>query len=790
MTTGRLIALGLLCLPLANPQASTGPALSVDAAAQNHPISPDIYGINDYSDQGLASELRLSVRRWGGDATTRYNWQLDSYNSASDWYYEDFTASNATSNVRDNSKFNQVMELSRTTGTRTIGTIPMIGWIAKTRNQNCSFAVAKYGPQQQTDPYNSQCGNGVRPDGTNITGNDPNDASMPVDVNAMRKWVEYLVNRYDRADRGGVAIYCLDNEPTIWLFVHRDVHPKPPSYDEIRDLGFAYAAMIKSVDPSAQVSGPVLSGWDSFFYSAVDWLSGWNTPPYQYWDNPVDRNAHGGLAFLDWYLQQMRDYENQHGIRILDYLDLHAYVLPDGLAFQPAGDAATQALRLESTRVLWDPNYQFASTDIQEPVRLIPRMHDRVNNNYPGTKLAITEYNWGALEDINGALAQADVLGIFGREGVDLATIWGPPTPDQPGAFAFRMYRSYDGMGGAFGETSVQATSTAQGQLSVYAARRSDSALTLMVINKTGGALSSNVSLANFKPAANAQVWTYIAGNLKAIVHGPDLPVSASGFKTTFPATSITLLVLPADPATLVAPVPVITSVTNGATNAAAISPGAIVSIFGRGLGPATPADAVVSSSGMVQASAGGTRVLFDGTPAPVLYSGADQAGAIVPYVAALAPTTHVQVEYLGSRSAPVEIPISAVAPGIFTIDASGAGQAAAINEDGRLNSPDHPAPRGSVITLFATGEGQTTPPGVDGKIADQIRPKPLVPVSVQIGGVSVTPLSAAAAGAAVAGALQVNVQIPASVIPGDKVPLQIRVGRVNSQPNVKIAVK
>ena len=195
MLTGRFIALGLLCLSLANPQGSGGPALSVDAAAQNHSISPDIYGINDYSDQGLASGLRLSVRRWGGDLTTRYNWLLDSYNAASDWYYEDFTASNATSNLPDNSKFNQVMELSRTTGTRTIGTIPMIGWIAKTRDQVCSFAIAKYGPQQQTDPYNSHCGSGIRLDGSNITDNDPNDASMPVDVNAMRKWVEYLLTK-------------------------------------------------------------------------------------------------------------------------------------------------------------------------------------------------------------------------------------------------------------------------------------------------------------------------------------------------------------------------------------------------------------------------------------------------------------------------------------------------------------------------------------------------------------------------------------------------------------------
>ena len=789
MRPGRFIALGLLWLPMANP-ASNGPALAVDAAAQNHPISPDIYGINDYSDQGLASELRLSVRRWGGDATTRYNWQLDSYNAAADWYYEDFHAGSDAPNLPDGSEFNRVMELSRTTGTRTIGTIPMIGWIAKSRDPKCSFAVAKYGAQQQTDPYNSQCGNGVKPDGTNITGNDPNDASMPVGLDFMRQWVEYLVKRYDRADRGGVSVYSLDNEPTIWLFTHRDVHPNPPSYDEIRDLGFAYAAMIKSVDPSAQVSGPVLSGWDSFFYSAVDWLSGWNTAPYQYWDNPVDRNAHGGLAFLDWYLQQMRNYESQNGTRILDYLDLHAYVLPDGLSFQPAGDAATQALRLESTRVLWDPNYQFSSTDIQEPVRLIPRMHDWVDNNYPGTKLAITEYNWGALEDINGALAQADVLGIFGREALDLATMWGPPTPDQPAAFAFRMYRSYDGMGGAFGETSVQASSTSQDQLSVYAARRSDSALTLMVINKTAGDFTSSVSLANFRPAPQAQVWTYSAANLQAIVHGTDLPVSPSGFKTTFPANSITLLLVSADPATLAAPLPVITSVTNGATNAAAISPGAIVSILGRGLGPAILADGTVSSSGMVQTSAGGTRVLFDGTPAPVLYTRTDQVGAVVPYVAALSPAAHVQVEYLGSRSAPIEIPVSAVAPGIFTADASGAGQAAVINEDDSLNSTAHPALHGSMVTVFCTGEGQTSPPGVDGKIADQILPKPLAPVSVTVGGISVTPSYAAAAGGVVAGAFQVNVPIPAAVAPGDKVPIQIQIGAVSSRSNVTISVR
>ena len=135
---------------------------------------------------------------------------------------------------------------------------------------------------------------------------------------------------------------------------------------------------------------------------------------------------------------------------------------------------------------------------------MIPRMKQWAANNYPGTKLAITEYNWGALDHINGALAQADVLGIFGREGLDLATLWGPPEVNEPGAYAFRMYRNYDGLGGAFGDVSVRASSTNQDQVAIYAARRSaDQALTLMVINKTAQAYTSTISLANFQSRVN-----------------------------------------------------------------------------------------------------------------------------------------------------------------------------------------------------------------------------------------------------------------------------------------------
>jgi len=198
-------------------------------------------------------------------------------------------------------------------------------------------------------------------------------------------------------------------------------------------------------------------------------------------------------------------------------------------------------------------------------VRLIPRMKAWIAEHYPGTKLAIGEYNWGGLEHINGALAQADVLGIFGREGVDLATLWEPPAPDQPGAYAFRIYRNYDGAGSRFGETRVQAISSDQGRLSVYAAQREgDKALTVVVINKSGGTLATRLQLWNFAPGGPAEIYRYSSDNLNAIVRLADQPVetagstdgSTVGLTASFPANSITLLEIPGQVSNNPAPTP------------------------------------------------------------------------------------------------------------------------------------------------------------------------------------------------------------------------------------------
>lgn len=524
--------------------------LTVDANANRHAISPYIYGLN-FADEALAAELDLPVNRWGGNSTSRYNYLNDTYNTANDWYFQNIpNPNNNVAALPVGSASDKFVEQNQSTGTESFIAIPMIGWAAKRRPPNdshpydCGFSIAKYGAQQGNDwQWDPDCGNGRHPNGTPITGNNPLDTSVAVTPTFMLNWVNHLKTQFGSAANGGVQFYNLDNEPDLWHETHRDVFPLALTYDQYRDRTIAYAAAIRAADPTAQILGPASFGWTGYWFSPRDMQN-------QDWASPDDQNAHGGVPFIPWYLGQMKTYEQNNGLRLIDYLDLHYYP-QSGVALVEAGDSNQQALRLRSTRSLWDAAYVDESWIASAGpdggiVKLIPRMKAWVSANYPGTKLAIGEYNWGGLEHINGALTQADVLGIFGREGVDLATMWAPPASNQPGAFAFRIFRNYDGNGSKFGETSVSAASTDQSQLAIYAAQRtSDLALTLVIINKTGNVHTGNVALANFTPAFSAQVFRYSAANLNAIVQQGNQAVCSNSFSASFPANSITLVVIP-----------------------------------------------------------------------------------------------------------------------------------------------------------------------------------------------------------------------------------------------------
>jgi hypothetical protein len=636
---------GSATVTLSPPSTTTGPALTVDVGTPTNPsenphtISPYVYGMNGYVLDSASEKIaNPGLVRWGGDATSRYNYVNNWTSSAADWYFENGQGEGSMfPNASSSSNFTQFFQGVDNAGAAALGTVPVLGWVSNGTNA-CSFTKTAY-PNQvgqnghaAFDPYNPQCGYGVYAEGyggctssqgcsiygsntiaqiTSTSEPPPSitDAATPAPGSSSSAftswadgtwsggWVNSIVTNpsYGNGASGkGVAMWDLDNEPTWWDAVHRDVHPVAFTYDEATNNGIGTALAIKTADPTALVSGPVIDYWWAYFYSQTDIEAGWSTGCGEPWDDPIDREAHGGVPMIEYYLKQFNSYSQQYGIRLLDYLDIHGYFAPqypvnsgNSVAFTTAGDTQEQIERMNATRVFWDPTYTDPDTYVapayggfQQPnyitdsnyttscsppaqaPQLIPMLQEWVANDYPGTKTGIDEYNFGGLESINGAVVQADILGIFGRQGLDMSAFW--PTTNYsaqgPGNYSFAMYRNYDGNNSTFGDTYLYATSAlsgvdAENQLAVYGGQRTkDNAITIMVINKTYGSLTSTISLENFTALSGttAQVYQYSSANLNAIVSQAAVsvtPPSGSGTTSTissysFPGQSITLFVV------------------------------------------------------------------------------------------------------------------------------------------------------------------------------------------------------------------------------------------------------
>lgn len=287
------------------------------------------------------------------------------------------------------------------------------------------------------------------------------------------------------------------------------------------------------------------------------------------------------------------------------------------------------------------------------------------------------------------------------------------------------------------------------------------------VLNTTGTALVYSVSLCGVSgiavdPSGNA----YVIGRASIVKIGPQSPATAP----SFPAAGV---------------------VNAASFTPGGVSPGELITIFGTAFGPPVLTTLQLSGFllGRVDTVLGGTRVLFDGVPAPMVYVVQNQLSAIVPYSVAGKSSTQVQIEYGFAKSSPVTLQVVPASPGIFTLNASGKGQGAILNQDFSVNSPTNPAAIGSIVAIYATGEGQTKPPGTDGALATSVFPMPLLPVSVRIGGIPAEVQYAGAAPTLVAGVLQVNAKVPAGVAPGSAAPVTITVGTAASQPNVFLTI-
>ena len=493
-------------------------AFAIDCTAAGQPISPLIYGVGGAS--GAPWDTGTTARRWGGNPTTRFNWERNAFNLTKDWFFK---------NV-EGAGYRGFLDENRQRGIKSAMTIPMIGWVSKDTT-SYSFPVAGFGKQQATAPEAPDMGNGVAPDGKLIVPGPPTITSVASTPESMARWVR-KIREEDGAGGRSVDSYILDNEPSLWNSTHRDVHPEPTTYDELLEKTIAYATAIRQADPEAKIAGPAEWGWLGYQYSAKDVAVGLFRRP--------DRRAHGDEPLVPWYLRKVREHEQKSGIKILDILDLHFYPMAEGIGITTGGktDPATSALRIRSTRSLWDPTYKDESW-IAERIRLIPLMREWIAAYSPGLGISIGEWNFGGENHMSGGLAVAEVLGHFGLEGVTSAYYWTSPEDRSPAFWAFRAFRNFDGAGGHFLEWSVPVKGSAT-LTSLYASRDADRRKVVAVLLNLSALtpVSSAVSLQGCGTAATTRAFTYRGGTkgfdpLEVSSAGQTLKLSVAPYSIT-----------------------------------------------------------------------------------------------------------------------------------------------------------------------------------------------------------------------------------------------------------------
>ncbi len=497
----------------------------LECRADDRMISPLIYGIGGSGDSPWT--IGATARRWGGNPTSRYNWQLNTSNLAKDWFFK---------NVGDSSGpplWDTFLEDNRDHNLKSAMTVPTIGWVAKD-NTSWGFPASVFGQQQAMAPDNPAAGNGVGLDNRELTPGPPTLTSVRSTPETIEQWVR-KIRQGDGARGRRVDSYILDNEPMLWNSTHRDVHPDPATYDELLEKTIAYASAIRRADPDAKIAGPAEWGWLSYHYSAKDVAAGGvQLKP--------DRRVHGDEPLIPWYLRRVADYEMRNKVRLLDILDVHFYPMAQGMGVGKDGkvDSATAALRIRTTRSLWDPNYVDESW-INERMRVIPLLKEWVAQNHPGLAVSIGEWNFGAETHMSGGLATAEALGRFGSEGLTSAYYWTHPPDRSPAFWAFRAFRNFDEAGGRFLDRTVSANSTAL-LASLFGSRNDDGThvVAILLNHAALSTLSARIGMRNCGSVSAARAFTYTGGDdgFKKfdVTSAPDV------VEATFPAYSITVL--------------------------------------------------------------------------------------------------------------------------------------------------------------------------------------------------------------------------------------------------------
>ena len=536
-----------------NLPAAKTVSITVDAMAGRHAISPYIYGVNFPPTASYLQDSGATLARWGGNASSRYNWKLFAYNSANDWYFQNqsFNAL-GSSKGEDSTQFLQQVVAA---GAAPVMTLPMLNWVAKSQSaSDYSFSVAKYGPQCGANPYLADDGDGLKPDcKTPITGNDPTDANVelldqpgngdPAGTVYRNQWVQALTPAFGASPH----FYDMDNEPDIWGSTHRDVHPSPATYNELLNRFVTEAGNLKGWDPKAITLAPVSCCWEFYWNSAA---------------GASDKSAHGNLDFWPWWLNEVYWREVISGQKLLDVFDFHAYPETSATGLTTA---QLDALGLRSTRDWWDPNYTseaWIGTNNVTSMQPLPHVEARllratamVHSIAPDLPISVTEWNFGLTQQASGqqnattedpiavALSDADAWGLLGQFNLFAASRWEAPDPSTPSYQILKLFRNADGNHDGFASVSVSATNDAgdAGLFSTFAAVDANGQrLTLLVVNKMPAQpVTGNINLKGFTAS---QVTAYTVSQASPTITAAS-PAAFSS-QMTFPPYSATLLVI------------------------------------------------------------------------------------------------------------------------------------------------------------------------------------------------------------------------------------------------------
>jgi hypothetical protein len=522
-------------IPPGTPPASNV-TFNINSTQDVRAISRFIYGMNFWESNQRPANLTLS--RSGGNRNTAYNWETNASNAGADWFNQndDFMGGGNT----PNGAIAPGIQSARSGNAGMIVTVPLIGYVAADKNgdgdvnQTPNYLAARF---KQSLPRK----------GTAF--------SLAPDVTDAFVYQDEYINFLDQTYPGAFAapdnpiFVSLDNEVDLWAFTHARLRGDAVSpvtsqagtkvgYAEIAQLNRDYANAAKDVNPNVVTFGPVSYGWQGFV---------------RLQDAPDANNR----DFLDFFLQQMAQAEVADGRRVLDVLDLHWY--PEAQGNNAAGtptritdtntDAGVVAARKQAPRSLWDPTYtetSWITGCCLGPIRLLPRIKDKITAHYPNTKLAITEYNYGAGQHISGGIAQADVLGVFGREGLFAATHWRLSNDNDFIYGGFEMFRNYDGVNGSFGNTSIRASNSDVAAASVYASVNAGNAsrMVIVAINKNDAAQTAAIAVTHTTQFNRAEVYT-LAGSNSVPQRQADISITlTNAFQYSMPANSVTTLVL------------------------------------------------------------------------------------------------------------------------------------------------------------------------------------------------------------------------------------------------------